>query len=81
MGFNLEDWPQFDSGKWPDLRNELKKVFASKTQAEWTAVFGRSDACVVPVVDIHELSSHPNTVERKLLISTYVTLLKKNFFY
>jgi alpha-methylacyl-CoA racemase len=70
LGFNLDDWPQFDSGKWPDLRNELKKKFASKTQAEWTAVFDGSDACVVPVVDIHDLNSHQNTVNRKLLISS-----------
>ena len=34
---------------------DLEAVFAAKTLAEWTAIFGAIDACVEPVRELHEL--------------------------
>jgi len=34
-------------------------IFRSKTQAEWTDVFRSVDACVEPVLSIHETIAHP----------------------
>ncbi|MBC7630135.1 CoA transferase, partial [Aeromicrobium sp.] len=57
-----------DLRQWPALRERLAEVFATRTQAEWTEVFGESDACVAPVVPMHEAAHHPHNVAR----GTYV---------
>jgi alpha-methylacyl-CoA racemase len=65
----LEDAPdRNDIGQWPALRKVLAEAFAAKTQAEWTALFDGTDACVAPVVPMHEAAQHPHNVAR----GTYV---------
>ena len=41
---------QHDRARWPELRERFADVFASRTRAEWEAVFAGSDACVAPVL-------------------------------
>jgi alpha-methylacyl-CoA racemase len=41
---------QYDRSGWPVLRAALAAAFGARTQAEWTAAFDGSDACVAPVV-------------------------------
>jgi crotonobetainyl-CoA:carnitine CoA-transferase CaiB-like acyl-CoA transferase len=41
------------------LRAELAAVFASRTLAEWTALFEHVDACVTPVLRLDEARHHP----------------------
>src|SRR5699024_6639370 len=43
-------------------------AFAQRTQAEWTAVFEGSDACVAPVVAMEDAPDHPHLAAR----GTYV---------
>jgi alpha-methylacyl-CoA racemase len=57
-----------DLSQWPALRKVLADTFASRTQAEWTEAFDGSDACVAPVVPMHEAAQHPHNVAR----GTYV---------
>ena len=57
-----------DIAQWPALRKVLAETFASRTQAEWTALFDGTDACVAPVVPMHEAAQHPHNIAR----STYV---------
>lgn len=39
-----------DAGAWGEIEAAFTRVFASRTRAEWTAVFEGSDACVTPVL-------------------------------
>jgi alpha-methylacyl-CoA racemase len=65
----LQDAPdRNDLAQWPQLRKVLAETFATRTQAEWTALFDGTDACVAPVVPMHEAAQHPHNVARE----TYV---------
>ena len=57
-----------DPRNWKDLRSVLAGLFATRTQAEWAEIFSDSDACVAPVVPMHEAKDHPHNVAR----GTYV---------
>jgi alpha-methylacyl-CoA racemase len=47
------------------LREAIAARIAERTQAEWGAVFEGSDACVAPVLTLHEAASHPHLRERE----------------
>ncbi len=53
-----------DPRQWQQLRTVLAGVFAGRTQAEWIGTFEGSDACVSPVVPMHEAAIHPHNVAR-----------------
>ncbi|MDM0021103.1 CaiB/BaiF CoA transferase family protein [Variovorax saccharolyticus] len=55
---------QHDRGGWPRLRDAFEAAFASRTRAEWCAVFEGSDACVAPVLGFSEAPSHPQHLAR-----------------
>jgi alpha-methylacyl-CoA racemase len=57
-----------DVAQWPALRKLLADTFATKTQAEWSALFEGTDACVAPVVPLAEAPQHPHNAAR----GTYV---------
>lgn len=46
----------------------LTEVFASKTQAEWTDIFDKVDACVTPVLPYSRAVRHPHMVERGVFV-------------
>ncbi|TSP09051.1 Alpha-methylacyl-CoA racemase [Bagarius yarrelli] len=56
--------PQMSASDWPDLRRTFTQVFAQKTQAEWSRIFDRTDACVTPVLSLDEVGSHPHNRQR-----------------
>src|SRR5256885_1566285 len=50
LGLDAAELPdQYDRSGWPLLRERLAAAFGARTQAEWTARFEGSDACVAPV--------------------------------
>ncbi len=61
---------QHKKKQWPALKQQLAKVFLSKTQQQWCAIFGDSDACVTPVLSISEAPLHKHHQQRK----TYVDI-------
>ncbi len=65
-GSELPD--RYDLQRWPELRTALAAVFATRTQADWIGTFEGSDACVAPVVPMHEAPLHPHNIAR----GTYV---------
>ena len=56
---------QYDRAHWPEARERLAEVFATRTRDEWCAVFDGSDACVAPVLDFAEAPRHPHNAARK----------------
>ena len=51
-----------------DLRGELETLFASRTQAQWSALFAQVDCCVTPVLNVAEALDHPQFVARGMAV-------------
>lgn len=65
LGLRLEGLPeQMDRSRWPEMKERLAAVFATKTRDEWTAIFEDVDACVTPVLSPREAAEHPYNTER-----------------
>ena len=55
---------QNDAKQWPAQHALLEKVFATKTRAQWAALFDGTDACVSPVLNYQEAPNHPQNHAR-----------------
>lgn len=64
LGLDPADWPQHDRARWPEQKERLAAIFASRTRDDWEQVFADSDACVVPVLALDEAPHHPHLVAR-----------------
>ncbi len=55
-----------DVAGWPALRGRIADRIATRTRAEWLAVFDGSDACVAPVLSLSEAvtAQHPQLAAR-----------------
>ncbi len=53
-----------DRKRWPERRERLARVFATRSRQAWCEVFAGTDACVTPVLDIDEARCHPHHVAR-----------------
>lgn len=54
LGLPAGDWPQHDRDRWEEQAVALAEIFASRSRAEWEAVFEGRDACVSPVLSLAE---------------------------
>jgi alpha-methylacyl-CoA racemase len=69
-GLGLTDAPdRSDPRNWPALRGLLAARFKDRTRDEWTAAFAGTDACVEPVLSLHEAAADEHLTAR----GTYVT--------
>jgi alpha-methylacyl-CoA racemase len=69
-GLDLADAPdRADPHNWPALRALLAARFKDRTRDEWTATFAGTDACVEPVLSLHEAAVDEHLTARR----TYVT--------
>jgi alpha-methylacyl-CoA racemase len=53
-----------DRARWPQLREKLSAVFATRTRAEWAKLCEGTDACVAPVLRMDEAAEHPHNLAR-----------------
>jgi alpha-methylacyl-CoA racemase len=58
-----------DPRNWPALRALLTARFAERTRDEWTATFAGTDACVEPVLSLHEAAADPHLLARETYVS------------
>jgi alpha-methylacyl-CoA racemase len=67
------DLTPYDPGAWPALREQIAARIATRTMADWCAVFDGSDACVAPVLSLSEAAagSHPHLAERGTFVEAY----------
>jgi alpha-methylacyl-CoA racemase len=69
LGIDAATMPdQMDQSAWPATAARFTEIFATKTRAEWCAVFDGTDACVAPVLNLGEAHEHPHNAARGLLI-------------
>lgn len=57
-----------DRSRWPALRAELARTFATRSQAAWTALLEGTDACYAPVLPLGEAEGHPHLIARAAFI-------------
>ncbi len=57
-----------DPQNWPELRAKFSARFSERTRDEWAAAFAGSEACVEPVLSLHEAAEDPHLTARE----TYV---------
>jgi alpha-methylacyl-CoA racemase len=70
LGLQDEDLPdQYDRSGWPALRKRFGDLFATQTRDEWATVFDGTDACVVPVLDLGEVTSEHHLVARGTFVN------------
>jgi alpha-methylacyl-CoA racemase len=55
---------QHDEALWTGLRAAIASALASRTRADWDAVFADTDACVSPVLTLGEAMVHPHNLAR-----------------
>lgn len=52
----------------PAVKEELKKIFAGKTMAEWTELLAGKDTCVTPVLDFAEAVAAEQTKANEMVL-------------
>jgi alpha-methylacyl-CoA racemase len=55
---------QMDPRGWPELKEKLSAVFATRTRDEWCTILEHTDACFAPVLSMAEAPAHPHNVAR-----------------
>ena len=68
LGLDPDDWPQWDTGRWPELSIRLEEAFAARTLDEWVTELEGTDACFAPAVELQRADEHPHNAAR----GTYV---------
>jgi len=69
-GLGLTDAPdRANPQNWPELRARFTARFSERTRDEWAATFAGTDACVEPVLSLHEAAADEHLTARR----TYVT--------
>jgi alpha-methylacyl-CoA racemase len=69
LGFSADEVPgQYEMDRRDEMRALFTDRFASKTRAEWTAIFEGTDACVTPVLTWAEAAENEHLRERSTII-------------
>jgi alpha-methylacyl-CoA racemase len=50
--------------RWPLLREELTRVFKTRTRDAWCSLLEGTDVCFAPVLSVQEAMAHPHNVAR-----------------
>jgi alpha-methylacyl-CoA racemase len=53
-----------NQAKWPELKQRLAAIFATRTRDEWCEQFAGSEVCFSPVLSLAEAPNHPQHVAR-----------------
>jgi alpha-methylacyl-CoA racemase len=55
---------QMDAARWPELKQELARIFKQKTRDQWCELLEHSDACFAPVLSAEEAPQHRHNQAR-----------------
>jgi alpha-methylacyl-CoA racemase len=66
---NIADFePKMDRAVWPRLKEQLVRVFKTKTRDEWCEIMEGTDVCFAPVLSLDEAVKHHHNMDRKTFI-------------
>ncbi|AMG87105.2 CaiB/BaiF CoA transferase family protein [Bordetella bronchiseptica] len=69
LGLDQRELPaQQDRARWPQLRQAIAARFAQRTRDDWAAHFQDKDACVSPVLALHEAPQHAHNQARAQMV-------------
>lgn len=70
LGFDPKDAAaQMNPLSWPQLRERVAEVFASRPRSHWTQVFAGIEGCGSPVLELDELADDPHLRARGTIIA------------
>lgn len=55
-------------GNYDENKKLFKEIFVKKTQKEWSEIFDKIDACVMPVLDFEDAPNHSHNKERNVFV-------------
>lgn len=55
-------------GNYEENKILFKEIFVKKTQKEWSEIFDKIDACVMPVLEFEDAPNHPHNKERRVFV-------------
>lgn len=56
---------QYDTIRWPAMKQRLTDIFRSQPRAHWETLFADTDDCVWPVLDMATAPAHPHNQARQ----------------
>lgn len=59
---------QMNRGDWPELREKLAAVIATRTRDDWCALMDGTDVCFAPVLTLDEAPAHAHNVARQTFV-------------
>jgi alpha-methylacyl-CoA racemase len=62
------EMPQWDKARWPEFKDRLAALFATRTRDDWAAVLEPAEACATPVLGLAEAPNHPQVVARSTFV-------------
>lgn len=63
-----EEMPQFDQSRWPEFKERIAGIIATKTRDEWAAILEPAEACATAIYGFGDASSHPHNVARQTFV-------------
>ncbi|HEY0454696.1 CaiB/BaiF CoA-transferase family protein [Actinophytocola sp.] len=60
---------RLDPAQWPQVREKLAAVFATRTRDEWAELAAGTDACLTAVLSPEEAPAHPHNVARGTFVA------------
>jgi alpha-methylacyl-CoA racemase len=68
-GLEGEELPaQMDRAKWPEMKQRVAKIIATRSRDEWCEIMEGSDVCFAPVLSMAEAPAHPHNRARGTFI-------------
>jgi len=59
---------QYDTTRWPVMKQRLAAIFASSPRAHWEQLFDDTDDCVWPVLSMQDAPMHPHNQARQAFV-------------
>jgi alpha-methylacyl-CoA racemase len=59
---------QHDPSQWDTVRQKLQAVFETRSRDEWCELLKGTETCCTPILDMSEVTTHPQHVARKTFV-------------
>ena len=59
-----EEMPQWETDRWPEFKERLTALFATRTRAEWSALLEPEETCATGIYGLGEAPEHPHMQAR-----------------